>query len=149
VEGPKATQNKKVKNEYKMKKKQNKNRWTNKCTKVKNLKKEKEKMEEKLAVQRKEKNLKKDDSKRRKKMGPKVQRLSCYFSNVIIVKFGPFLPSFLLLQAHSRSTFAPRLLLLLLQLITDLIPLLFLSLVGGIFGKEHIKNAFRISSKLL
>jgi hypothetical protein len=52
---------------------------------------------------------------------------------------------FLLLQAHSQSTFAPRLLLL-LQLITDPVPLLFLSLVGGIFGKEHIKNAFRISS---
>jgi hypothetical protein len=33
-----------------MKKKQNKNWWTNKCTKVKNLKKEKEiEMEEKLA----------------------------------------------------------------------------------------------------
>ena len=41
------------------------------------------------------------------------------------------------------------LLLLLLQLITDLVLLLFLSLVRGIFGKEHIKNAFRISSKLL
>jgi hypothetical protein len=51
VEGPKATQNKKVKNEYKMKKKQNKNWWTNKCTEVKNLKKEKEiEMEEKLAA---------------------------------------------------------------------------------------------------
>ena len=46
----------------------------------------------------------------------------------------PFL-LFLLLQAHSRSTFAP-----LLQLITDLVPLLFLSLVGGIFDKEHIKK---------
>jgi hypothetical protein len=51
VEGPKATQNKKVKNKYKMKKKQNKNWWTKKCTEVKNLKKEKEiVMEEKLAV---------------------------------------------------------------------------------------------------
>jgi hypothetical protein len=51
VEGPKATQNKKVKNEYKMKRKQNKNWWTNKCTEVKNLKKEKEiEMEEKLAA---------------------------------------------------------------------------------------------------
>ena len=38
-----------------MKKKQNKNQWTNKCTEVKNLKKEKAiEMEEKLAVQRKE-----------------------------------------------------------------------------------------------
>ena len=62
-----------------------------------------------------------------------------------------FVPSFLLfllLQAHSQSTFA-SLLLLLLQLMTDLVPLLFLSLVGGIFDKEHIKNAFHISSKLL
>ena len=51
VGGPKATQNKKVKNEYKMKRKQNKNWWTNKCTEVKNLKKEKEiEMEEKLAA---------------------------------------------------------------------------------------------------
>ena len=34
-----------------MKKKQNKNQWTNKCTEVKNLKKEKEiVMEEKLVV---------------------------------------------------------------------------------------------------
>ena len=55
VEGPKATQNKKVKNEYKMKKKQNKNWWTKKYTEVKNVKKEKAiEMEEKLAVQRKE-----------------------------------------------------------------------------------------------
>ena len=38
-----------------MKKKQNKNWWTNKCTVVKNLKIEKAiEMEEKLAVQRKE-----------------------------------------------------------------------------------------------
>ena len=89
VEGPKATQNKKVKNEYKMKKKQNKNWWTNKCTEVKNLKKEKEiKMEEKLVVQRKEK---KSERRRRRTI---LLRLSCYFSNVIIVKFGPFLPSF-------------------------------------------------------
>ena len=51
MEVPKATQNKKVKNKYKMKKKQNKNWWTNKCTKVKNLKtKEEIVMEEKLAA---------------------------------------------------------------------------------------------------
>ena len=38
-----------------MKKKQNKNQWTNKCTEVKNLKKEKAiEMEEKLVVQGKE-----------------------------------------------------------------------------------------------
>ena len=55
MEGTKATQIKKVKKKYKMKKKQNKNCWTNKCTEVKNLKKEKAiEMEEKLAVQRKE-----------------------------------------------------------------------------------------------
>jgi hypothetical protein len=80
VEGPKATQNKKVKNE--------------KETKQKLM--DKQMYRSKKSEERKgnRDGRKTGGTEKRRRRTTILLRLSCYFPNVIIFKFGPFLPSF-------------------------------------------------------